>query len=268
MRWLKNLRSSTALLRRPEHLVHVGDQEGDIFDLFGVAQQLGTHFLVRTRSDRLTDGGPETVAEAVERTLAGGLYRGAVRSRKGEESETVLAIRYRRLRIQTAKSKNKRYPELMVTVIEAREQQKPADRERIDWKLVTDLTVNSRRQAVEKVQWYALRCKIEVFHKILKSGWHVVKHYAKEFGVTQLAPHDLRRSCANLCHATGGELEQIQFLLGHVSVQTTERYLGCKQRIRGAVNDNIGIEPSPWNSEAGTDCRTKRESSSVTAHKV
>jgi hypothetical protein len=31
--------------------------------------------------------------------------------------------------------------------------------------------------------------------------------------------------------------------LGHVSIQTTERYLGCKQRIRGAVNDRIGIEP-------------------------
>ena len=45
-------------------------------------------------------------------------------------------------------------------------------------------------------------------------------------------------------HASGGELEQIQFLLGHVSVQTTERYLGCKQRIRDAVNDKIGIEPS------------------------
>jgi hypothetical protein len=43
--------------------------------------------------------------------------------------------------------------------------------------------------------------------------------------------------------AAGGELEQIQFLLGHVSFQTTERYLGCKQRIRGAVNDRIGIEP-------------------------
>lgn len=75
--------------------------------------------------------------------------------------------------------------------------------------------------------------------------WHVVKQYAKDFGITHLAPHDLRRSCAKRCHATGGELEQIQFLLGHVSVQTTERYLGCKQRIRGAVNDCIGIEPSP-----------------------
>jgi site-specific recombinase XerC len=74
---------------------------------------------------------------------------------------------------------------------------------------------------------------------------HVVKQYARKLGFTQLAPHDLRRSCAKLCHASGGELDQIQFLLVHVSVQTTERYLGCKQRIRGAVNGNFGIEPQP-----------------------
>jgi hypothetical protein len=48
-----------------------------------------------------------------------------------------------------------------------------------------------------------------------------------------------------LCHQAGGELEQIQFLLGHVSVQTTERYLGCKQRFHNAVNDRMGIEPDP-----------------------
>jgi len=74
--------------------------------------------------------------------------------------------------------------------------------------------------------------------------WHVVKYHAAKLGLPQLAPHDLRRSCARLCHVAGGELEQIQFLLGHVSVQTTEKYLGCKQRIRNAVNDCIGIEPS------------------------
>jgi site-specific recombinase XerD len=74
--------------------------------------------------------------------------------------------------------------------------------------------------------------------------WHVVKDHAGKLRLPQLAPHDLRRSCARLCHVAGGELEQIQFLLGHVSVQTTERYLGCKQRIRNAVNDRIGIEPS------------------------
>ena len=74
--------------------------------------------------------------------------------------------------------------------------------------------------------------------------WYVVKNFAKNVGIEKIAPHDLRRTCARLCHVAGGELEQIQFLLGHVSVQTTERYLGCKQKIKDAVNDRIGIEPA------------------------
>jgi site-specific recombinase XerD len=77
-----------------------------------------------------------------------------------------------------------------------------------------------------------------------KVVWYVVKNFAKAVGIEKIAPHDLRRTCARLCHVSGGELEQIQFLLGHVSVQTTERYLGCKQKIRDAVNDRLGIEPT------------------------
>jgi hypothetical protein len=73
--------------------------------------------------------------------------------------------------------------------------------------------------------------------------WDVVRVAATHAGIEKLAPHDLRRTCARLCHLAGGELEQIQFLLGHVSVQTTERYLGCKQKLRCAVNDRLGIEP-------------------------
>lgn len=69
--------------------------------------------------------------------------------------------------------------------------------------------------------------------------WYVVKNCAKRAGIEKLAPHDLRRSCARLCHAAGGEIEQIQFLLGHASVQTTERYIGCKQKLGQAVNDRI-----------------------------
>jgi site-specific recombinase XerD len=73
--------------------------------------------------------------------------------------------------------------------------------------------------------------------------WDVVRTAASDAGIDKLAPHDLRRTCARLCHLAGGELDQIQFLLGHVSIQTTERYLGCKQRLRCAVNDRLGIEP-------------------------
>ena len=73
--------------------------------------------------------------------------------------------------------------------------------------------------------------------------WDVVHAAAARARIDKLAPHDLRRTCARLCHLAGGELDQIQFLLGHVSIQTTERYLGCKQKLRIAVNDRLGIEP-------------------------
>ena len=47
-------------------------------------------------------------------------------------------------------------------------------------------------------------------------------------------PHDLRRTMTKLCRAAGRELEQIQMLLGRVSVQTTERYLSTKQDLAHA----------------------------------
>jgi integrase len=74
-----------------------------------------------------------------------------------------------------------------------------------------------------------------------KVVWQLIKPYAEEAGVPGIAPHDLRRTCAKLCRAGGGELEQIQLLLGHASVQTTERYLGTKQDLVHAPNDAIKL---------------------------
>ncbi len=70
--------------------------------------------------------------------------------------------------------------------------------------------------------------------------WYVVRNCANRVQLEHLAPHDLRRTCAKLCHVNDGELEQIQFLLGHASVLTTERYLGCKQNLEEPVNDRFG----------------------------
>jgi hypothetical protein len=103
----------------------------------------------------------------------------------------------------------------------------------------------------EFITWYCSEPRI--FRRINKNGkvwgdgitpkaiWQIVKTAAKSTDL-KVAPHDLRRTCARLCHVAGGELEQIQFLLGHVSVQTTAHYLGCKQKLQHAVNDNTGLE--------------------------
>jgi site-specific recombinase XerD len=74
-----------------------------------------------------------------------------------------------------------------------------------------------------------------------KVVWQLLQPYAVAAGVPGIAPHDLRRSCAKMCRAAGGELEQIQLLLGHASVQTTERYLGTKQDLVHAPNDGIKL---------------------------
>jgi integrase len=74
-----------------------------------------------------------------------------------------------------------------------------------------------------------------------KVVWQLLQGYTAAAGVPGIAPHDLRRTCAKLCRAAGGELEQIQLLLGHASVQTTERYLGTKQDLVHAPNDGIKL---------------------------
>ncbi len=74
-----------------------------------------------------------------------------------------------------------------------------------------------------------------------KVVWQMLRPYAKAAGVAGIAPHDCRRTAAKLCRAAGGELEQIQLLLGHASVQTTERYLGTRQDLVHAPNDGIKL---------------------------
>jgi integrase/recombinase XerD len=79
---------------------------------------------------------------------------------------------------------------------------------------------------------------------VLKSAarQQLVREYAVQIGIGELAPHDLRRTAAKLCRSKGGELEQIQFLLGHESILTTERYLGSEQDLKNAVNDALVFE--------------------------
>ena len=170
IRWLENLRQSTALMDEPAQCVHIGDRESDIYELFCTAQNAGTHFVIRTCVDRLAGDGDHTIADEMAETMVKGLHRIEVRDKSGDPQKAVLEIRYRQIRVLPPIGKQKRYPALNLTVIHAEERGTPANRDKITWKLITDLPVRSRRDAVEKIRWYAMRWKIEVFHKVLKSG--------------------------------------------------------------------------------------------------
>ena len=103
-----------------------------------------------------------------------GRYRLSFKDKKGKDVMTNLDVRAERMNILPPFGpKNKKYTNLEVSVITAKERKVPKGRDRIDWKLMTDIKLGRIEEVVEKLEWYALRWKIEVFFKILKSGCRV-----------------------------------------------------------------------------------------------
>lgn len=170
VRWLDNLTRSTAGLGDPSRCVHVGDREADIYELFCAAHDAGTHFLVRTCVDRLAGRGGTTIARRMAREPIRGEHEVEVRDDHGQVSTARLSLRFCRMAVHPPVAKQGRYPALSLTVIHAHERGAPVGREPIRWKLLTDLPVEDLAAAVEKLDWYASRWKLETYHKVLKSG--------------------------------------------------------------------------------------------------
>ena len=113
---------------------------------------------------------------------------------------------------------------------------------------------DSAKEAIDEWTRAAGITSGSVFRRLTKSGrvlpgeglgvwaiWDVVVTSAKAIGIESFGPHDARRTCAKLCRKKGGALEQIQFMLGHESIETTAIYTACEQEIAVAVNDGLGL---------------------------
>jgi len=170
IRWLENVRQATARLGEADRCIHIGDRESDIYELFCDCESLDTHFVFRTCVDRCSGVGTPTVLKVMDHQRVKAVHRVEVTDRKGRPSTAVLELKYHRLQICPPIGKHQRYPNLTLTVIHAQERGTPKDRDPIVWKLITNLPVTNKAQAIEKLDWYAMRWKIETFHKILKSG--------------------------------------------------------------------------------------------------
>ena len=98
-RWLENLRRTTSLFGAPGRCVHVGDRESDIYELFCLAHDLGTHFIVRTCVDWLAGDGRHTIADEMSEVAVQGLHRVEVRDRAGRIGTAAVELRYRRIAV-------------------------------------------------------------------------------------------------------------------------------------------------------------------------
>ena len=168
-RWLENIRQSSQNLGEPERCVHIGDRESDIFELFHTAEQEKTRFLVRTCVDRMAGRGTTTLKK-MKRQSVQGWYEIEVPDSKGNLQPVKLAIRFCTMTVHPPVAKKNKYPSLNLSLVFAKEINPPKSREAIHWKLITNLEVNTFEAAIEKLDWYSQRWKIETFFKILKSG--------------------------------------------------------------------------------------------------
>ncbi|MFC7738268.1 IS4 family transposase, partial [Roseomonas sp. GCM10028921] len=102
--------------------------------------------------------------------LAAAPWAGRHRIAVNQDETALLQVKLAAISTLPPVGKQKRYSPQVLTYVHAVEENPPPGREPIDWKLVTNLPVKDLSTAVEKLGWYALRWKSEVFHKVIKSG--------------------------------------------------------------------------------------------------
>jgi len=191
MRWLDNLRRSVELTGAPERCVHIGDRESDIFELFCLAQELDTRFLVRSCVDRLAEDGDTTISAVMSRVQSSGTHEVRFRDAAGKAQRAVLSVKHATMTVRPPVGKQRKYPHQELQIIHAEEINPPQDRAPVFWKLITNLPVKNHADAVHKLGWYARRWNIETFFKTLKTGCQIEK--------IRLTTADRLANCIALC---------------------------------------------------------------------
>jgi hypothetical protein len=191
MRWLDNLRLSTELAGAPERCVHVGDRESDIYELYCLAEDLGTNFLVRSCVDRLAEDGRTTIAKVMAEVQSSGTHEVRFRDAQGKDHRAVLSVRHATMTVRPPIGKQRKYRHQDLQIIHAEELDPPEGRPPVFWKLITNLPVETHADAINKLEWYALRWKIETFFRTLKTGCRIEE--------LRLATANRLANCIALC---------------------------------------------------------------------
>lgn len=196
-KWLDGYAAADAAAQRlgQTQVVMVADREADIFELLETAVKGRAHALVRAMYQRrvvMPDGSVEArLWDLVKQEPTAGMIEVQVPRRAARPARVAqVEIRYREVQVcdpeQPHKVRGLRV--WAVTAIEtAATAPAEAEKEPIEWLLLTTLPVASLEAALEKVRWYVQRWQIEVFHRTLKSGCKVEQRQSKTAGSLQAA---------------------------------------------------------------------------------
>ena len=184
-RWLESLRKTKEAVGNETQIVTICDREADMYEFFELAHLIGSPVLVRVsqqrrvnRASRYSKKTGQNLLSFLENLPCQGNIEVEIPARDGKPQRiATLELRFGSLTLNPPRNhirhKTEEMPNLKLNAVYVVEKTAPPGTEALEWMLFTDLPVNSFDEAVEKVQWYCLRWRIEVFHKILKSGLHV-----------------------------------------------------------------------------------------------
>jgi hypothetical protein len=181
-RWLKAVRAAQDTLGKiPSQIVHIADREADIYEFMSEAVHVGGHFLVRAKWDRVVAAQGESEnhrrlwTHMVHQPLAAKqVLEVPVRQASRSMRTAHLEIRFGRVRLEPAKGQKKPVstevlPFLDVFAVWVHEPHAPKGIKPLEWMLLTDIEVNDAHDAIERLNWYKLRWRIEDYHKVLKT---------------------------------------------------------------------------------------------------
>jgi hypothetical protein len=179
-RWLETMQTSAENAPKQANIVHIADREGDIYELYALAQRLEEKFVIRAVHQRL-DTDKTHVMKALEESDPVGKTTVTVpanHKKKTKEREALLMVQYQCFDIkkpQIRRNDPDLEPSLKLTLIRLSEENPPEGLEPVKWLLITNLEIKDASDALLAGEYYKQRWKIERFHFVLKSGCEIEK---------------------------------------------------------------------------------------------
>jgi hypothetical protein len=154
-------------------VTYIGDREADIYEEWFDVPQLGAQLLVRVGQERTLMGTQEKLSAHIAQQPVQGTYAVVVPKDprlQRPEREAFMRVRYSRVSIRRPKRLSAEvYPaSVTLSVVDAQEVSPPAGVEPLHWCLLTTHRVETLEQALQILQWYRWRWRIEQLFAILK----------------------------------------------------------------------------------------------------
>ena len=189
-RWLEALENTMAVVG-DTHIITVCDREADLYDFFKCSHQIGASVLVRAnanrtinRKSRYAEKDVQKLWDYISQQCKAGSYKIEIPKKsktnhcKSRQARTAtVSVRFGSFVLNPPRNNIKHSIEKLQNIdmhaVYVLESDPPDGVEPVEWMLLTNLPINSFSEAYEKVQWYSLRWRIEMYFKVMKSGFRV-----------------------------------------------------------------------------------------------